>query len=180
VASPYKAARALFPACLSTVHAHRPCSQTFRAPSSLNACTPASVAAPTRPRHCARRHSCCKPMQTTQVCYACRELPLGPNLVQNQARAAEIDQRRRSTATGNRSGDPAPPPLARVRCQPSDPRSTCEVSSRVPLRPEPFDRKPMPEIRSKLRGGPDRQIQIRRPKSLDTGSRVRSGPSRWI
>jgi hypothetical protein len=37
--------------------------------------------------------------------------------------------------------------------------------------PEPSDRKPMPRIRSSLRGGPDRQIPIRRLTSLDTGSR---------
>jgi hypothetical protein len=80
VASPCTALRALFPVYLSTVHAHCPCSQTFRAPSSLNACTPASAAAPTRPHRCARRHSRSKPVQTTQVCYACRELPPGQTL----------------------------------------------------------------------------------------------------
>jgi hypothetical protein len=80
VASPCTAVCALFPVYLSTVHAHCPCSQTFRAPSSLNACTAASAAAPTRPRRYAHCHSRSRPVQTTQVCYACRELPPGQTL----------------------------------------------------------------------------------------------------
>jgi hypothetical protein len=69
-------------------------------PQRPDHCTPASVAAPTRPRRCACHHSHCRPVPTTQVCYACHELPPGPNLVQNQARRAKFGQLRRTSAAG--------------------------------------------------------------------------------